>query len=79
MLSIGQQCVVFLALSFALQASFPCPFYFFDELDCALDKRNAHQVMTYIQKQHDAQYFVISHKTDVILLLAMKNLIVALR
>ena len=35
MLSGGQQALATLALSFALQAAFPSPFYFFDEIDCA--------------------------------------------
>ncbi|WIA31006.1 hypothetical protein OEZ86_001047 [Tetradesmus obliquus] len=37
MLSGGQQALATLALSFALQALFPSPFCFFDEVDCALD------------------------------------------
>lgn len=36
-LSGGQQALATLALCFALQAAFPSPFYFFDEIDCALD------------------------------------------
>lgn len=36
-LSGGQQALATLALCFALQAAAPSPFYFFDEIDCALD------------------------------------------
>ena len=36
-LSGGQQALATLALSFALQKALPSPFYFFDEVDCALD------------------------------------------
>lgn len=36
-LSGGQQALATLALCFALQAAFPSPFYFFDEIDASLD------------------------------------------
>jgi len=36
-LSGGQHALATLALCFALQAAAPSPFYFFDEIDCALD------------------------------------------
>jgi hypothetical protein len=40
----GQQALATLALSFSLQAAYPSPFYFFDEIDCALDTGNAGRV-----------------------------------
>eukprot|EP00210_Caulerpa_lentillifera_P005988 g5723.t1 len=64
-LSVGQQCLATLALSFAIQDVFPSPFYFFDEMDCALDEVNANQVICYIKEQQNAQYFLISHKSFV--------------
>ncbi|GMH36925.1 hypothetical protein BSKO_04798 [Bryopsis sp. KO-2023] len=64
-LSGGQQSLATLSLSFALQAAFPSPFYFFDEIDCALDTTNAVRVADYIQKQSSAQYIVVSHKPQV--------------
>ncbi len=64
-LSGGQQALATLALSFALQAAFPSPFYFFDEIDSALDTSNAGRVADYIASQKGAQYLVVSHKPQV--------------
>ena len=64
-LSGGQQALATLALSFALQAAFPSPFYFFDEIDSALDTSNAGRVADFIALQHGAQYLVVSHKPQV--------------
>ena len=64
-LSGGQQALATLALSFALQAAFPSPFYFFDEIDSALDTSNACRVADYIASQSRAQYLVVSHKPQV--------------
>lgn len=61
----GQQALATLALSFALQAAYPSPFYFFDEIDCALDTANAGRVAQYILAQGSAQYLVVSHKPQV--------------
>ena len=66
-LSGGQQALATLALSFALQAAFPSPFYFFDEIDSALDTSNASRVADYISSQKGAQYLVVSHKPQVTL------------
>lgn len=65
LLSGGQQALATLALSFALQAAFPSPFYFFDEIDSALDTSNASRVADYIASQTGAQYLVVSHKPQV--------------
>lgn len=61
-LSGGQQALATLALSFALQAAFPSPLYFFDEIDCALDSSTAARVADYIRSQTQSQYIVVSHK-----------------
>ncbi|KAL3150462.1 hypothetical protein ABBQ32_000288 [Trebouxia sp. C0010 RCD-2024] len=66
LLSGGQQALATLALSFALQAAFPSPFYFFDEIDSALDTSNASRVADYIASQTGAQYLVVSHKPQVL-------------
>ena len=66
-MSGGQQALATLALSFALQAAFPSPFYFFDEIDSALDTSNASRVADYISSQKGAQYLVVSHKPQVTL------------
>ncbi|PRW44928.1 nuclear condensin complex subunit isoform A [Chlorella sorokiniana] len=66
-LSGGQQALATLALCFALQAAFPSPFYFFDEIDASLDTVNAGRVAEYIaaQRASGAQYIVVSHKPQV--------------
>lgn len=64
-LSGGQQALAMLALSFALQAASPSPFYFFDEIDAALDTASARRVAEYILQQSSAQYIVVSHKPQV--------------
>jgi chromosome segregation ATPase len=48
-LSGGQQALAALALSFSLQLQFPSPFYFFDEIDAALDTKTAQLVASYIK------------------------------
>ncbi|KAI3436873.1 hypothetical protein D9Q98_006283 [Chlorella vulgaris] len=68
-LSGGQQALATLALCFALQAAAPSPFYFFDEIDCALDTVNASRVADLIAAQQGssggAQFLVVSHKPQV--------------
>jgi hypothetical protein len=50
----------------APQALFPSPFYFFDEVDCALDTSAAARVAAYVRQQCSgtaaAQYLLVSHK-----------------
>jgi chromosome segregation ATPase len=48
-LSGGQQALAALALSFSLQAVFPSPFYFFDEIDGSLDTKNARLIADHIK------------------------------
>ena len=64
-LSGGQQALATLALSFALQAAYPSPLVFFDEIDCALDASTAARVADYIRSQARNQYIVVSHKPQV--------------
>ena len=64
-LSGGQQALATLALSFALQAAYPSPLVFFDEIDCALDSSTAVRVADYIRLQARSQYIVVSHKSQV--------------
>ncbi|GIL89660.1 hypothetical protein Vretifemale_17416, partial [Volvox reticuliferus] len=47
-LSGGQQALASLSLSLALQAVAPSPFYFYDEIDCALDTAAAARVADYL-------------------------------
>lgn len=66
MLSGGQQALATLTLSFALQAAFPSPFYFFDEIDSALDTAAVTRVADYLsQQQLTSQYLIVSHKQQV--------------
>ncbi|KAK9831195.1 hypothetical protein WJX74_007025 [Apatococcus lobatus] len=63
MLSGGQQALATLSLSFALQAAFPSPFYFFDEIDSAMDTAAVTRVADYLCKQQlSSQYIVVTHK-----------------
>lgn len=49
-----------------LQAAFPSPFYFFDEIDCALDTSAALRVAQYVSSHAgQAQYILVSHKLQV--------------
>jgi hypothetical protein len=49
-----------------LQTMFPSPFYFFDEIDCALDTSAAMKVATYVsQHSKTAQYLLVSHRPQV--------------
>lgn len=61
-LSGGQQALAALALSFSLQSQFPSPFYFFDEIDAALDTKVAQMVAYYIKRQQSTQYIIVSHR-----------------
>jgi chromosome segregation ATPase len=79
-LSGGQRALASLALCFALQAALPCPFYFFDEVDAALDSLHAARVADFLGDSARArgggaggaggaapppQYCVVSHRPAV--------------
>eukprot|EP00899_Mesostigma_viride_P020500 jgi/Mesvir1/28451/Mv15874-RA.1 len=70
-LSGGQQALASLALSLSLQAVFPSPFNFFDEVDGSLDTRNAHAIASYIKAQNKSQYILVSHRPQVYELASM--------
>jgi len=73
-LSGGQQALAALALCLALQAAAPAPFYFFDEIDAALDSVNAECLAQYLAEVSQTangagaaapmppQFIVVSHK-----------------
>ncbi len=66
-LSGGEQCLVSLALIFAIQEHRPYCFYIFDEIDAALDKRNSEKI-AYLLKKHmkQGQYIIITHNDALI-------------
>jgi len=66
-LSGGEKTMTALAFIFAIQEHNPATFYILDEVDAALDKRNASKLATLVKKYSDrAQYVVISHNDNVI-------------
>ena len=66
-LSGGEKTMTALAFLFAVQDHEPAPFYVLDEVDAALDKRNAEKLAGLIRAYIDkAQYVVISHNDGVI-------------
>lgn len=66
-LSGGEKTLTALAFIFAVQEHNPAPFYVFDEVDAALDKRNSEKLASLIKSYSDrAQYIVVSHNDGVI-------------
>ena len=66
-LSGGEKTLTALAFIFAIQELQPAPFYFLDEVDAALDKRNSELLSKLIAKYaKNSQYIVISHNDAVI-------------
>lgn len=66
-LSGGEKTMTALALIFAIQENDPASFYVLDEVDAALDKKNAETLARWIRKYADkAQYIMISHNDGVI-------------
>ena len=54
-----------LAFIFAIQENDPASFYVLDEIDAALDKKNAEKLAYLIRKySNHAQYVVISHNDN---------------
>ena len=65
-LSGGEQTLVALSLIFAIQELKPYPFYVFDEIDAALDKRNSERLGELLKKyMQKGQYIVITHNDEV--------------
>jgi len=66
-LSGGEKTMTALAFIFAIQEHNPSSFYVLDEVDAALDKRNAEKLGHLIKKYCErAQYIVISHNDQLI-------------
>jgi len=66
-LSGGEKTLTSLAFIFAIQEFQPASFYLLDEVDAALDKRNAQLLSKLVQKySKTAQYILISHNDTVI-------------
>ncbi|MFA5797450.1 MAG: chromosome segregation protein SMC [Candidatus Woesearchaeota archaeon] len=66
-LSGGEKTMAALAFIFAVQEYDPAPFYIFDEVDAALDKKNSEQLSNLIKNYaKKAQYIIISHNDAVI-------------
>ncbi len=66
-LSGGEKTMTALAFIFAIQEHDPHSFYVLDEVDAALDKRNAETLAKLIRQYvHRAQYVVISHNDAMI-------------
>ena len=68
-LSGGEKTMTALAFIFAIQENEPASFYILDEVDAALDKRNAErlaQLVNEYSKKTASQYVVISHNDGVI-------------
>jgi len=66
-LSGGEQTMVALSLIFAIQELKPYCFYVLDEIDAALDKRNAEKISELLKKyMKKGQYIIITHNDHVI-------------
>jgi len=66
-LSGGEKTLVTLAFIFAIQEYEPAPFYFFDEIDAALDKSNSEKLANLIKKYSSkAQFILISHNDEMV-------------
>ncbi|MDD3263354.1 MAG: chromosome segregation protein SMC [Candidatus Nanoarchaeia archaeon] len=66
-LSGGEKTMTALAFVFAIQEFNPASFYIMDEVDAALDKKNAEKLGQLVRKySKNAQYIVISHNDGVI-------------
>lgn len=66
-LSGGEQTLTSLAFIFAIQEHEPASFYVLDEIEAALDRKNAEKLAKLIEKYSErAQYIVISHNDAII-------------
>lgn len=66
-LSGGEKAMTALAFIFAIQEYSPASFYIMDEVDAALDKKNAERLANLVKRYSDtAQFIVISHNDGVI-------------
>lgn len=66
-LSGGEKTMVALSLIFAIQELKPYAFYILDEIDAALDKRNASRLADFLKRYAEhGQYVIISHNDEII-------------
>jgi chromosome segregation protein len=66
-LSGGEKTLMALSLIFAIQEYKPFPFYVFDEVDAALDKRNSEKLASLIKRyMKSGQYIVVTHNDTLI-------------
>ncbi|MBM3247052.1 chromosome segregation protein SMC [Candidatus Pacearchaeota archaeon] len=66
-LSGGEQSLISLSLIFAIQEYKPYPFYIFDEIDAALDRRNSERLAALLKRyMNKGQYIIITHNDSLI-------------
>jgi len=66
-LSGGEKTMVALSLIFAIQELKPYAFYILDEIDAALDKRNASRLADFLTRySKKGQYIIVSHNDEII-------------
>ncbi len=62
LLSGGEQAFTAIALYFAILKVNPAPFYIFDEIEAALDDVNVNRFASYVKKNSDSQFIIITHR-----------------
>lgn len=62
LLSGGEQAFTAIALYFSILKVNPAPFYIFDEIEAALDDVNVNRFASYLKKNNDTQFIVITHR-----------------
>lgn len=62
LLSGGEQAFTAIALYFAILQVNPAPFYIFDEIEAALDDVNVNRFASYVKKNSDTQFIIITHR-----------------
>ena len=62
LLSGGEQAFTAIALYFAILEVNPAPFYIFDEIEAALDDVNVNRFASYVKKNSDTQFIIITHR-----------------
>ena len=66
-LSGGEKTMTALSLIFAIQELKPYAFYILDEIDAALDKRNASRLADFLKRYAErGQYVIVSHNDEII-------------
>ena len=66
-LSGGEQSLISLSLIFAIQEYKPYPFYIFDEIDAALDRRNSERLAALLKRyMNKGQYIIVTHNDSLI-------------